>query len=287
MELAVRVPAEHGQRPDANTTYPTSDQAAGTSGLDRRHAPTEIPVLVIPVDKRVRDHRGQQGRHPLVLGAGVPVQARRDPAAASRTSSSSPPPSIGHYVGRCAELCGTYHSQMNFEVRVVSPDDYAKYLTNLAAIPSGDPARQSKALQSIGEAPCATTTHPFKTDRLARSASESAPPCAHAELGGSADETRSPDLPVDRAVLLRDRPAVYAWWTNQTLGRVEVAGTAALVLSGGLLGISGSFFWFVSRRIDARPEDRNDAEIAEGAGELGFFSPGSYWPRRHRARPRS
>jgi hypothetical protein len=72
--------------------------------------------------------------------------------------------------------------------------------------------------------------------------------------------------------------AVYAWWTNHDLGEVEVAGTAALILSGGLLGIGGSFFWFVSRRIDARPEDRNDAEIAEGAGELGFFSPGSYWP---------
>jgi hypothetical protein len=72
--------------------------------------------------------------------------------------------------------------------------------------------------------------------------------------------------------------AAYAVWTEVDGGRVEVAGTAALILSGGLLGISGSFFWFVSRRIDARPEDRNDAEIAEGAGELGFFSPGSYWP---------
>jgi hypothetical protein len=71
---------------------------------------------------------------------------------------------------------------------------------------------------------------------------------------------------------------VYAGWTNWNSHGVEVAGTAALILSGGLLGISGSFFWFVSRRIDARPEDRNDAEIAEGAGELGFFSPGSYWP---------
>ncbi|HTZ45263.1 MAG TPA: cytochrome c oxidase subunit 4 [Jatrophihabitans sp.] len=72
--------------------------------------------------------------------------------------------------------------------------------------------------------------------------------------------------------------AAYGVWTEVDDGRVEVAGTAALILSGGLLGISGSFFWFVSRRIDARPEDRNDAEIAEGAGELGFFSPGSYWP---------
>ena len=53
---------------------------------------------------------------------------------------------------------------------------------------------------------------------------------------------------------------------------------AGLILSGGLTLIIGSFFSFVSRRIDARPEDRPDAEIAEGAGELGFFSPGSYWP---------
>jgi hypothetical protein len=72
--------------------------------------------------------------------------------------------------------------------------------------------------------------------------------------------------------------AVYAYWTDIAQGEIEVAGTAALILSGGLLGLAGSFFWFVSRRIDARPEDRDDAEIAEGAGELGFFSPGSYWP---------
>src|SRR4051812_10715831 len=71
---------------------------------------------------------------------------------------------------------------------------------------------------------------------------------------------------------------IYAGWTNWNGGGMEVAGTAALILSGGLFAITGSFFWFVSRRIDARPEDRNDAEIAEGAGELGFFSPGSYWP---------
>jgi hypothetical protein len=70
----------------------------------------------------------------------------------------------------------------------------------------------------------------------------------------------------------------YAIWTKQDQGHVEVAGLAALILSGGLCSIAGSFFWFVSRRIDPRPEDRNDAEIAEGAGELGFFSPGSYWP---------
>jgi hypothetical protein len=71
---------------------------------------------------------------------------------------------------------------------------------------------------------------------------------------------------------------VYAFWTNKTQHAVEPVGVAALLLSGGLCGIIGTFFAFVTRRIDARPEDRPDAEIAEGAGELGFFSPGSYWP---------
>jgi 1,4-dihydroxy-2-naphthoate octaprenyltransferase len=71
---------------------------------------------------------------------------------------------------------------------------------------------------------------------------------------------------------------VYGFWSDKANGHVEVAGLAALILSGGLLFIAGSFFWFVSRRIDPRPEDRPDAEIAEGASDLGFFSPGSYWP---------
>ena len=65
---------------------------------------------------------------------------------------------------------------------------------------------------------------------------------------------------------------VYGVWSQEPIG------TTALVLSAGLTLLIGGFFWFVSRRIDARPEDRKDAEIAEGAGELGFFSPGSYWP---------
>ncbi|MGY1594383.1 cytochrome c oxidase subunit 4 [Geodermatophilus sp. SYSU D00708] len=65
---------------------------------------------------------------------------------------------------------------------------------------------------------------------------------------------------------------VYGFWAREPIG------TTALVLSGGLTFLIGGFFWFVSRRIDARPEDRKDADIADGAGELGFFSPSSYWP---------
>ena len=72
--------------------------------------------------------------------------------------------------------------------------------------------------------------------------------------------------------------AVYAWWTWTESGRIEYIGMVALILSGLLCSMCGGYFWFVSRRIDPRPEDRPDAEIADGVGEVGFFSPGSYWP---------
>jgi hypothetical protein len=58
----------------------------------------------------------------------------------------------------------------------------------------------------------------------------------------------------------------------------EPVGTTALALSGGLALIVGTYFRFVARRLSLRPEDYGDAEVSDGAGDLGFFSPGSYWP---------
>jgi hypothetical protein len=74
--------------------------------------------------------------------------------------------------------------------------------------------------------------------------------------------------------------AVYGWWTDAAgpLHHVEWVGTVALILSGLLCTMCFGYFAFVASRIDPRPEDRGDAEIADGAGEVGFFSPGSYWP---------
>ncbi|PRY34040.1 cytochrome c oxidase subunit 4 [Umezawaea tangerina] len=65
---------------------------------------------------------------------------------------------------------------------------------------------------------------------------------------------------------------VYGVWSKEPVGIV------ALALTGGLALIVGTYFRFVSRRIEQRPEDNPNAEISDGAGELGFFSPGSYWP---------
>ena len=62
-------------------------------------------------------------------------------------------------------------------------------------------------------------------------------------------------------------------------GAKEPVGVVGLFLSAGLTLIIGTFLRFAGRRLEGpRPEDRNDAEVADGAGDLGFFSPGSYWP---------
>lgn len=73
--------------------------------------------------------------------------------------------------------------------------------------------------------------------------------------------------------------AIYGFATAKWSGfGIEWVGVVALLLTGGLALIAGSYMHFVARRITPRPEDREDAEISDGAGELGFFSPGSYWP---------
>ncbi|GIG19774.1 cytochrome c oxidase subunit II [Cellulomonas chitinilytica] len=41
------------------------------------------------------------------------------------------PTEIGLYEGKCAELCGEYHSSMLFNVNVVSRDDYDKHIQEL------------------------------------------------------------------------------------------------------------------------------------------------------------
>lgn len=74
---------------------------------------------------------------------------------------------------------------------------------------------------------------------------------------------------------------VYGVWAKlgSTDHTIEPVGLIGLILTGGLCLIIGTFFEFVSRRLEQpRPEDNADAEVSDGAGEVGFFSPGSYWP---------
>ena len=66
----------------------------------------------------------------------------------------------GAFVGRCAEMCGTYHSMMNFEIRVVPANDFTTYLQARAAGKTN-----AEALKAINQPPLAISTSPFDTRR--------------------------------------------------------------------------------------------------------------------------
>ena len=55
-------------------------------------------------------------------------------------------------------------------------------------------------------------------------------------------------------------------------------GTSALVMTTLLMAMVTLYLGFHAGKMQPRPEDRKDAEIVEGAGELGFFPPYSWWP---------
>jgi protein-S-isoprenylcysteine O-methyltransferase Ste14 len=58
----------------------------------------------------------------------------------------------------------------------------------------------------------------------------------------------------------------------------DPTGTTALALSVALAFLIGFYLLFTGRRLPQRPEDNPQGEIADAAGELGFFSPHSWWP---------
>jgi hypothetical protein len=55
-------------------------------------------------------------------------------------------------------------------------------------------------------------------------------------------------------------------------------GTSALVMTTLLMAMVTLYLGFHAKQMEPRPEDLKDAEIADGAGELGFFPPYSWWP---------
>ncbi|WP_040362013.1 cytochrome c oxidase subunit 4 [Corynebacterium amycolatum] len=65
---------------------------------------------------------------------------------------------------------------------------------------------------------------------------------------------------------------------NESQGRLEWAGATGLILAALMTLMLGGYFHFTERRSDITPSDFEEAEIADGAGTLGFFSASSIWP---------
>lgn len=59
----------------------------------------------------------------------------------------------------------------------------------------------------------------------------------------------------------------------------EAVGITGMLLASCLAGMVAFYVWFTQKRIGtAIPSDNDDAEISDDAGELGFYSPHSWWP---------
>jgi cytochrome c oxidase subunit IV len=74
------------------------------------------------------------------------------------------------------------------------------------------------------------------------------------------------------AVFLLPVDIVY-WYTSH-----DPTGTTAMALAVLLGALVSSYLFVTARRIDLRPEDNQEGEISDGAGEIGFFSPYSWAP---------
>ncbi|HEX6498444.1 MAG TPA: cytochrome c oxidase subunit II [Micromonosporaceae bacterium] len=138
--------------------YPDQKDASGQP-IRTIGASDYIPVLVVPTHKRIRFVEDSQD---VIHSFWVPALLfKRDvfPGGVQNKFEVTIEKE-GAYVGRCAELCGTYHAFMNFELRAVTPEQYKAFI---AAKKKG--LSTPDALRSIGQEPFATTTHPFGNER--------------------------------------------------------------------------------------------------------------------------
>lgn len=167
---------------DGNRVVPrTSDgELVKTTG-----STTEIPLLVLPSTKSIHyDLRARDVIHSFFVPE---FNFKRDvfPYPEKNNQDNTFQNSIdreGSFVGRCAELCGTYHSGMNFEVRALSPERFDEYMELRVSTntDTNKPYTAAEALEQLGKddpscrqlcSPTATTTSPFNSDRTTRTSS--------------------------------------------------------------------------------------------------------------------
>jgi cytochrome c oxidase subunit II len=129
-----------------------------------------IPILVVPTDKTIEFYEHSDD---VIHSFWVPdLLFKRDVIPGLTNTFQVTIRTGGAYVGRCAELCGTYHSQMNFELLAVSPAQYAQYLSLRQGGMSTPQAIMQLGLPLTWTGPqgYAVTTHPFDTSRTGSSA---------------------------------------------------------------------------------------------------------------------
>ena len=97
-------------------------------------APDRLPTLYLPVGKKVELHlQSRDVQHSFWV---IDFLQKRDLYPGHEQYNpyiSITPQRTGEYMGKCAELCGEYHSEMLFKVRVVSQQEYDSHMADLKA----------------------------------------------------------------------------------------------------------------------------------------------------------
>ena len=122
----------------------------------------QIPLLVLPTGKKIRF---EETSRDVIHSFWVPqLLFKRDVFPGSiRNKFEVTLDKTGRYVGRCAELCGTYHAFMQFELVAVSPEQFDKFLA--AKRGGADTPAAMEAIGYTGDERFATTTTPLETRR--------------------------------------------------------------------------------------------------------------------------
>ena len=140
-----------GPDPEASTVTST----VGSSDV--------IPLLVLPTERKIRF---EEVSRDVIHSFWVPEMLfKRDvlPGDILRNRFEVTLDKPGRYVGRCAELCGTYHAFMQFELVVVPPQQFDQFLNAKKAGQSTQDAMG--AIGFTGDQRFAVTTQPFNTRR--------------------------------------------------------------------------------------------------------------------------
>jgi cytochrome c oxidase subunit 2 len=106
---------------------PSTDPSAPIGSIDR----SAIPTLYLPVGKTVEIQL--EARDVIHSFWVIDFLYKKDMIPGKTNYMSFIPEREGTFTGKCAELCGEYHSQMLFEVKVVSDVEYQAYTRKLAA----------------------------------------------------------------------------------------------------------------------------------------------------------
>jgi cytochrome c oxidase subunit II len=118
-----------GQQWSWTFNYVKDTALDGQTTVFESGTPENPPTLYLPVGESVHF----QLRSPDVIHSfWVPAFTYKLDVIPGRNNDFTMTPiREGTFEGRCAELCGTYHSRMLFNVKVVSADEYAAHLQDL------------------------------------------------------------------------------------------------------------------------------------------------------------